>query len=77
MSSVRPVFALHPSSVCPVFVQIPSSICMQVMTQAPENEPTQSVGSNYALSGVFNAENPTHHTHLQVLVTPCQHSVSL
>ena len=51
---------------------------MQVMTQAPENEPTQSVGSNYALSGVFNARKP-HHTirPYKVLVTPRQHSVFL
>ena len=51
---------------------------MQVMTQAPENEPTQSVGSNYALSGVFNARKP-HHTirTYKVLVTPCKHGVSL
>ena len=31
------------------------------MTQAPISEPTQSVGSNYALSGVFNARE-AHHT---------------
>jgi len=48
------------------------------MTQAPISEPTQSVGSNYALSGVFNAREP-HHTirTYKVLVTPRQHSVSL
>jgi hypothetical protein len=48
------------------------------MTQAPEIAPTQSVGSNYALSGVFNARKP-HHTirTYKVLVTPRHHSVSL
>ena len=48
------------------------------MTQAPVSKPTQSVGSSYALSGVFNARKPHHtkRTH-KVLVTPRQHSVSL